>query len=141
MSEQDQDPKGRGFSQPPTSGTARRGRTDLTSEDFGKLLHNRGWVSLREFLKIAEVTYPTALRWCRLKMINYIQVGGTKRVYQDEIRRYLTKGTLPPDPEELAKEKDRRVQWQINSADPNRSRHPQDNFKRKSKGKGKLPTF
>ena len=74
----------------------------------------RGWVSLRQFAQVADISYPTALRWCRLKMIVWEPHGGTKRVYQDELARYLREGTLPPDPEELAKEKAKREDYKQN---------------------------
>jgi hypothetical protein len=63
------------------------------------LLHTRGWLSLREFCYIADITYPTGLRWCKLDMIKYIQVGGIKRVYEEEIVRFLQSGTLEANPE------------------------------------------
>ena len=63
-----------------------------------------GWVSLREFAQIARVSYPTVTRWTKLKMINFTQVGGQKRIYEEEIRRFIENGTLEPDPEAHAEE-------------------------------------
>lgn len=74
----------------------------------------RGWVSLRDFLKIADITYPTALRWCKLGMINYTQVGGTKRIYEEEIARFLREGTLKPNPEKFEAEKAKREEYRQN---------------------------
>ena len=79
--------------------------------DLGTRIHDRGWISLREFLSVADITYPTALRWCRLKMINYVQVGGTKRIYAEEIARFLKYGTLTPEPKAHADEKARRLKY------------------------------
>lgn len=60
----------------------------------------RKWMSLRQFgLTVADVTYHTVRRWMFLKMINVVRVGGTNRIYEEEIRRFLQEGTLPPDPE------------------------------------------
>lgn len=103
-------------------------------EDLGNLIHGRGWVSLREFLKIADVTYPTALRWCHLGMIKYTQVGGVKRVFQEEIARFLREGTLPPDKVALANEKQKRIGYQLKT---------QNRLMAEGRlpPKGKLPTF
>jgi len=85
------------------------------SAEFGGL-KNRGWVTLRDFAKIADVTYVTVLRWVKLEMINVKQNGGFKRVYQDEIARYLRDGTLPPNPEKLAADKAKRAEYQQNAS-------------------------
>jgi len=77
-------------------------------------LRDRGWVSLRDFTKIADITYQTALRWARLEMINFKQVGGTKRIYEEEIARFLKEGTLQPNAEKLAAEKEKREEYKQN---------------------------
>lgn len=80
-----------------------------------KGLRDRGWVSLRTFASsVADISYPTALRWCKLKMLNYQQVGGTKRVYEEEIARFIQHGTLPPDQELRQAEKDKREEYKQN---------------------------
>lgn len=71
-------------------------------------LKTRGWVSLRGFCGVADITYPTALRWAKLGMIQFTQVGGQKRIYEDEIARFLQFGTLPPNPEAQKAERDKR---------------------------------
>jgi hypothetical protein len=75
----------------------------MSEQNSYAALKARGWVALRDFCTIADVSYPTGLKWCKLKMINFIQVGGTKRIYAEEIERFLKEGTLPPD-EDLHKE-------------------------------------
>jgi hypothetical protein len=81
-----------------------------------KSLKDRGWVSLRTFASnVADITYPTALRWCRLEMINFVQVGGTKRIYEEEIARFIREGTLKPHPEKLAQEKAKREEYKQNA--------------------------
>jgi len=72
-------------------------------EDPGTLvIKDRGWVSLREFAKIANVTYMTARRWAILEIIKATPVGGQFRVYEDEIRHFLQFGTRRPNPEKHA---------------------------------------
>ncbi len=78
-------------------------------------MRNRGWVSLRDFCKIADVTYPTALRWCKLDMIQFVQVGGTKRIYEEEIARFIQHGTLKADPIKRQHEKDKRAEYKQNA--------------------------
>jgi hypothetical protein len=78
-------------------------------------IRNRGWVSLRQFCVIADITYPTALRWISLGMINYVQVGGMKRVYEEEIARFMQYGTLKPPEDKLAEYKARRKRYQANA--------------------------
>lgn len=80
------------------------------------LVKERGWVTLRTFARsVAEISYPTGLRWCKLEMITYIQVGGTKRIYEEEIVRFLKEGTHPPNPEKLAAEKAKREEYKQNA--------------------------
>ena len=59
-------------------------------------LRSKGWITLREFALIAGVSYPTALRWAKMRMIRFNQVGGHKRVYTEEVERFKLHGTLPP---------------------------------------------
>lgn len=76
------------------------------------LMHDRGWVSLRQFCKIANISYPTALRWVKIGHIRYVQVGGIKRIYQEELARFLKEGTLPPDPEAWEKMREYQRQYE-----------------------------
>lgn len=64
---------------------------------------DRGWISLRQFAELREVTYHTVLRWVFEERVHVIQVGGQKRIYEDEIAYQLTNGTRPPNPEKLGK--------------------------------------
>jgi hypothetical protein len=81
-----------------------------------EVLQRRGWVTLRDFSKIANVSYPTVNRWARLEMVRFVQVGGQKRVYEEEIRRFLEFGTLPGSPDKLAAEKAARINKQQSGA-------------------------
>jgi hypothetical protein len=92
----------------------------------------RGWVTLRQFTEVADITYMTALRWCKLGMINYVQVGGQRRIYEEELARFLAYGTLPADPKAFAEEKQRRLVYKENAANRRAS-----DFKVKG---GKYPT-
>jgi len=76
---------------------------------------SRGWVSLRDFCKIADITYPTALRWTKLEMIRFTQVGGIKRIYEEEIARFIKEGTLPPNPEKLRILNQKREEYRNNA--------------------------
>ena len=70
-----------------------------TSTELQALAKAQGWVTVKQFGKIIGRSTPTISRWCKLKMINFVQVGGQKRVTAQEIRRYLVFGTLPPKTE------------------------------------------
>ena len=45
-----------------------------------------------QFAKIIEVSYPTAMRMVERGEIKVIQVGGIKRIYTDEVNRFLNEG-------------------------------------------------
>jgi len=55
-----------------------------------------GWTTLAIFCELAKISYPTGLRWCKLGQIEYIQVGGQKRITLEEISRFMQEGTRPP---------------------------------------------
>ena len=61
------------------------------SQNIAALL-SRGYVSLNQFAKIIEVSYPTAMRMVDRGEIKVIQVGGIKRIYTDEVKRFLNEG-------------------------------------------------
>lgn len=60
-------------------------------------IKTEGWVSLRQFLQIANITYPTGRRWVKWKMIKSVRRGHTICIMASEIKRFLEEGTLPPD--------------------------------------------
>lgn len=68
-----------------------------------KTPRDRGWISLRQFAELREVTYHTVLRWIFEERVHFIQVGGQKRIYEDEIAYQIQHGTRPPNPEKLGK--------------------------------------
>ena len=93
--------------------------TDTTKpnkKNTAALLSSRGWLSLRDFCSIADITYPTALRWCKLDMIVYTQVGGIKRIYEEEIARFLRHGTLKANPEKWQVLNDKREAYKRETA-------------------------
>lgn len=56
-------------------------------------LINRNWVTLSQLCKSQSVTYFTGLRWIREKKLNAVKIGGSWRIYEDELRRFLTEGS------------------------------------------------
>jgi excisionase family DNA binding protein len=76
------------------------------------ILARRGWLSLNQFVEHLRlnhpehhISYPTALKMVKEKKLRAMQVGGTHRLYQEEITRYLREGNYVPQPsEDLPKE-------------------------------------
>lgn len=60
-----------------------------------EVLATRGWISLRQFAQIIEVSYPTVLAMQKRGEISTVKVGGLWRVYTDEVQRFLAFGNLP----------------------------------------------
>lgn len=56
-------------------------------------LSKRGWVSVNQFAVLIGVSYPTILRMRDRGDFKSIQIGGVYRVYQDEVSRFLEKGS------------------------------------------------
>jgi len=83
-----------GYLTPSRPAFSQRARGELLGR-----VHTRGWVSLRDFATvIADVSYQTANVWVKLGMIKIVRIGGIRRVYENEVARFLRDGTLPPDP-------------------------------------------
>ncbi len=59
-------------------------------------LLKRNWATMRQFADICRVQYRTALRWQKTGHIRPVKVGGQWRIYEDEIRRFLTEGSHSP---------------------------------------------
>jgi len=57
-------------------------------------LAGKGWVSLNQFARIANVSYPTALRMQKDGRVRTIRVGGIHRVYAEEVERFLKEGNF-----------------------------------------------
>ena len=55
-------------------------------------LASRGWVSLAQFATLIGISYPTALKMLKRGDVTAVPVGGTYRVYSDEIERYQREG-------------------------------------------------
>lgn len=74
-----------GSSNTPPDGAIRR---------FGEII-GRNWVSLRQFAVVAEKSYPVCLKLVKAGQVRAIKVGGTYRIYEDEVRRFLREGNHP----------------------------------------------
>lgn len=61
-------------------------------------IDSRDWVDLRTFAEIVGKSYPTVIKMRKAKKFIAVKVGGTYRVYADEVRRYLREGNLNDDP-------------------------------------------
>lgn len=46
-------------------------------------------MTLKQLTNSQEVSYHTGLRWIREGKLRAVKVGGTWRVYEDELRRFL----------------------------------------------------
>lgn len=64
-------------------------------QTFKRKLHTHGWVSLNGFAVLIGVAYPTALRMADRGDVKTIPVGGIRRVYADEVFRFLSNGNSP----------------------------------------------
>jgi len=53
---------------------------------------NKNWVTLKQMAALLGVTYQTILRYVREKKLHAVKVGGTWRIYEDELRRFLAEG-------------------------------------------------
>lgn len=94
----------------------------MVSEDTFKVM---GWVSLKDFCsKIADVSYQTGLIWCKQERIKFVQVGGMRRIYEDEIRRFLREGTLPPNEEVRRKMAQKYMDYRIRTGRHKLTRKP-----------------
>ena len=67
-------------------------------------LTRHGWLSLNGFVKYLkenhpqhQVSYPTVLRMVDKGFLRVVTVGQTKRVYREEITRYLAEGNYDKD--------------------------------------------
>lgn len=58
-------------------------------------LTGRNWISLKRFAVLAEKSYPVCLKLVRAGKVRAIRVGGTYRIYEDEVRRFLREGNHP----------------------------------------------
>lgn len=59
---------------------------------------SRGWVSLRQFARLIDVSYPTACRMRDRGDFRVVKVGGIYRIAFDEIRRFLRDGNIQSEP-------------------------------------------
>lgn len=58
-------------------------------------LKGRNWVSLKQFAIVAEMSYQVCLKLVWSGKIRAIKVGGTYRIYEEEVRRFLREGNHP----------------------------------------------
>lgn len=54
----------------------------------------RKYVTLRQFCRLLGVTYHTGLRYIRDKKVHAVKVGGSWRIYEEELTRFLNQGNL-----------------------------------------------
>lgn len=66
-------------------------RNDQGEESLARIA-SKGWVSLRQVAALTGRTYQTVLKWKKSGKIKAVQVGGTWRVYDDELKRFLAYG-------------------------------------------------
>jgi excisionase family DNA binding protein len=57
-------------------------------------LVGKNYVTLGQLRDILGVTYQTVLRYVKEEKVRAVKVGGGWRIYEDELRRFLTSGNL-----------------------------------------------
>lgn len=57
-------------------------------------LAREGWVSLSGFAEVVGISYPTALKLANQGKVVITPVGGVKRVYQEEVLRFMREGNF-----------------------------------------------
>ena len=64
------------------------------TDDIGAIarLSARGWITLRQFADLIDVTPVTVYKMRDRGQVNVIKVGEHYRVYTDEVRRFLEEG-------------------------------------------------
>jgi len=75
---------------------------DSSAADNGQLrnlpplkdLVGRNWVTLRQLSGLLGVTYQTVLRYVKEEKIRAVKIGGSWRIYEEELRRFLEEGNL-----------------------------------------------
>jgi excisionase family DNA binding protein len=75
------------------SSKAGPGRPSLDSKSLEELL-SRQYVTLNELATILNVEYRTARKYVRTNKLKAIKCGGQYRIYEEELRRFLTYGNL-----------------------------------------------
>jgi excisionase family DNA binding protein len=55
-------------------------------------LVGKNYVTLRQLKDLLGVTYQTVLRYVREEKVRAVKVGGSWRIYEDELRRFLSSG-------------------------------------------------
>lgn len=65
---------------------------DLSNVPSLQSLLGRNWCTIDQLAKILEREYRTVLRYIKDGKIAAVKVGGTWRIYEDELRRFLTEG-------------------------------------------------
>lgn len=61
----------------------------------------RNWVTLKQLQKLLGVTYQTVLRYVREEKVRAVKVGGGWRIYEEELRRFLSEGNYKPEEDDL----------------------------------------
>ena len=64
-----------------------------------KSLTGRNWISLRKFGELIGKSYPTVLKMATHEPVKVkaIKIGGQYRIYEEEVRRFLTEGNAKPE--------------------------------------------
>lgn len=57
-------------------------------------LVGRNWITLKQLGRLVGVTYQSILRWKKQGKFKTVKVGGSFRIYEEELRRFLQEGNL-----------------------------------------------
>jgi excisionase family DNA binding protein len=68
-----------------------KGTEDSEEDEF----HVEGYLTLRKFSHLVELSYQAALNLVRKKAVLAVRVGGQYRIYESEVRRFLREGNHP----------------------------------------------
>lgn len=66
-----------------------------TSSADSSQLEERGWITLRKMSVLIAKSYQTTLKLASRGAIRAVRIGGTYRIYEDEVRRFLREGNHP----------------------------------------------
>lgn len=57
-------------------------------------LVGRNWITFKQMARLIGVTYQTIIRYKRTGKFRPVRIGGRWRVYEEELRRFLSEGNL-----------------------------------------------
>lgn len=72
-------------------------RAKPSAETEALVQASENWVSLRQFIVVAKISYPTGIKWINERRIHATRRGNTWQISEAELQRFLKEGTRPPE--------------------------------------------